>query len=220
MVPGTAGREHGWMTTTQRLVRFSALAAPVLLMSYGLLRLVDGLDGVHGPGLAWNLGHALFLVGFVLLGVLTVGMRRLVPPVAAPTRIVASLATVAGLVGVACFLWVILGDLFARFHDAAPLPAVLEVVGPLSFQLGVLTLLVILATARPRLVPLWGPLLVLLGFGLFAVNLDLIPVGALLVLAGLAPLGARTPTRSRSDHGRRPRRSATRGWRRIGDSNP
>ena len=180
------------------------------------MRLIDGLDGDHGPGLAWNLGHALFLIGFVLLGVLTVGMRQLVPASTMWTRIVASLATVAGLFGVVCFLWVILGDLFADFHDAAPLPDALEMIGPLSFQLGVLTLLIILVTARPRRLPVWSPLLVLIGFVLFAVNLNLIPIGALLILAGLAPLGARTPTRSRSDHGRRPRRSATRGWRRIG----
>ena len=193
MVPGTADCEHPRMTTTRRLVRFSALAAPTLLLVYGLLRLVDGLDGDHGPGLAWNLGHASFLVGFVLLGVLIAGMRRLVPPAATVTRIVASLATVAGLFGVACFLWVILGDLFAGFHDAAPLPDALEAIGPLSFQLGVLTLLVILATARPRRLPFWSPLLVLLGFGMFAVSLDLIPVGALLVLAGLAPLAGDRP---------------------------
>ena len=87
----------------------------------------------------------------------------------------------------------ILGDLFAGFHDAAPLPDALEAIGPLSFQLGVLTLLVILATARPRRLPFWSPLLVLLGFGMFAVSLDLIPIGALLVLAGLAPLAGDRP---------------------------
>jgi len=161
---------------------------------YGLLRLIDGLDGDHGPGLAWNLGHTLFLFGFVLLGVLTVGMRQLVPATTTWTRVVASLATIAGLFGVACFLWVILGDLFGDFHDAAPLPDALEMIGPLSFQLGVLTLLIMLVTARPRRLPIWSPLLVLIGFVLFAVNLDLIPIGALLILAGLAPLaGDRRP---------------------------
>ena len=188
MVSRTADREAAQVTTTTPLVRFSALAAPTLLLLYGVLRWVDGLDGDHGPGLAWNLGHTLFLVSFVLLGVLAVGMRHLVPATAAWTRIIASLATVSALFGVGCFLWVILGDLFPGFSDSAPLPDVLEMLGPLTFQLGVLTLLIILATARPRRLPMWSPPLVLMGFALFAVNLDLIPAGALLILAGLAPL--------------------------------
>ncbi len=182
------------MTTTPPLVRFSALAAPTLLLLYGLLRLIDGLDGDHGPGLAWNLGHTLFFIGFVLFGVLAVGMRHLVPAITVWMRIVASVATVAALFGVGCFLWVILGDLFPDFRYGAPLPDALELLGPLSFQLGVLTLLIIMVAARPRRLPIWSPLLVLIGFVLFAVNLDLIPVGALLILAGLAPLaGDRRP---------------------------
>jgi hypothetical protein len=98
---------------------------------------------------------------------------------------------------VGCFLWVIVGDLYADFREAAPLPDALEITGPLLFQIGALTLLVMLATARPRRLPVWSPPLVLVGFVLFAVNLDLIPVGALLVLAGLAPLaGSSRPGRA------------------------
>ena len=194
MVRRTTDCESADVTTTPPLVRLSALAAPTFLLLYGLLRLIDGLDGDHGPGLAWNVGHTLFFIGFVLLGVLAIGMRHLVPATTVWTRIVASLATVSALFGVGCFLWVILGDLFPDFHDDAPLPDALEKLGPLAFQLGVLTLLIILATARPRRLPLWSPLLVLIGFVLFAVNLDLIPAGALLILAGLAPLaGDRRP---------------------------
>jgi hypothetical protein len=110
------------------------------------------------------------------------------------TRIVASLAMISALFGVGCFLWVILGDLSPDFHDGAPLPDALELLGPLAFQLGFLTLLITLAAVRPRRLPLWSPLLVLIGFVLFAVNLDLIPAGALLILAGLAPVaGDRRP---------------------------
>lgn len=190
MVGRTTYCESAQVTTTTPLVRFSALAAPTFLLLYGLLRLIDGLDGDHGPGLAWNLGHTLFLISFVLLGVLAVGMRHLVPATTVWTPIVASLATVSALFGVGCFLWVILGDLFPDLRDGAPLPDALEMLGPLAFQLGVLTLLIILATARPRRLPIWSPLLVLTGFALFAVNLDLIPAGALLILAGLAPLAS------------------------------
>jgi hypothetical protein len=176
------------MTTTPPFVRFSALAGPILLLLYGLLRLVDGMDGAHGPGLAWSLGHTLFLIAFVLLGVVVAGLRQLVPATTTRLRIVANSATVAGLVGVACFLWVILGDLFPDFDDALPVPDAVQIVGPMLFQLGTLALLVILATVRPRRLPAWSPALVLVGFVVFAVNLDLIPVGALFVLAGLYPL--------------------------------
>ncbi|MDV9190433.1 hypothetical protein R6L23_19810 [Streptomyces sp. SR27] len=176
------------MTSRRLGVKTPALIAPLLVGLYGLLRLVDGLDGEHGPGLAWNLGHALFLVGFVLFGVVTVGLRRLVPVTTGRGRLLANTATAAGLFGAACFLWVILGDLFADLDGAAPLPEPLESVGPLAFQLGLLTLLVMLVAAEPRLLPAWSPLLVLLGFVLFAADLDLLPIGALLLMAGLAPV--------------------------------
>ncbi|MFB8024847.1 MULTISPECIES: hypothetical protein [unclassified Streptomyces] len=165
--------------------RAPVLVAPLLLALYGLLRLVDGLDGDHGPGLAWNLGHTLFFFGFLLFGVVTFRLRELVPGTTPRGRIAANAATAASLSGIACFLWVILGDLFA---DVAPLPEPLEMTGPLAFQLGWLTLLVMLVTATPRLLPVWSPLFVLAGFVLFAADLDLLPVGAVLLMAGLAPV--------------------------------
>lgn len=176
--PGGAGRS----------LRFSAVAAPALLLLYGVLRLLDGLDGTHGPGLAWNLGHAAFLMSFVLFGVLLVEIRRLVPEVPRGQRVAATVATVMGLIGVAAFLWVIVGDLFTWLADAAPLPDPIFVAGPLLFQAGVLVLLVQQVVVPPNRLPLWSPLLVLLGFVPIAVNLDLLPLGALLVLCGLAPL--------------------------------
>ncbi|KQX57782.1 MULTISPECIES: hypothetical protein [unclassified Streptomyces] len=176
------------MTSRRLGVKSPALIAPLLLVLYGLLRLVDGLDGEHGPGLAWNLGHALFFVGFALFGVVTVGLRRLVPATTSRGRLLANAAATAGLFGVACFLWVILGDLFADLDSAAPLPEPLQMIGPLAFQLGWLTLLVMLVAARPRLLPVWSPLLVLVGFVLFAADLDLLPIGGLLLMAGLAPV--------------------------------
>ncbi|MFC0598009.1 hypothetical protein [Streptomyces palmae] len=169
----------------------SAVAAPFLLMLYGLLRLVDGMDGEHGPGLAWNLGHTLFFIGFLLFGVATVRLRQLVPAATMRGRLGANVAAAASLFGVACFLWVILGDLFTGLDTAAPLPEPLEMIGPLAFQLGWLTLLVMPAAATPRRLPAWSPLLVLVGFLLFSVNLDLLPIGALLLMAGLTPV-ART----------------------------
>ncbi|MER5986577.1 hypothetical protein [Streptomyces sp. NPDC001787] len=182
---------------TSRLVgvKSPALIAPLMLLLYGLLRLIDGLDGEHGPGLAWNLGHTLFLIGFALFGAVTVRLRQLVPATAVRRRFLANMAAAVGLFGVACFLWVILGDLFADLDAAAPLPEPLKMIGPLAFQLGWLTLLVMLAYTEPRLLPAWSPLLVLAGFLLFAADLDLLPIGALLLMAGLTPV-ARTRGRS------------------------
>jgi hypothetical protein len=168
-------------------LRTTALAAPILLLSYGILRLVDGLDGDHGPGLAWDLGHTAFLVAFLLFGVLSVQLRRLIPAHGA----VASAACVAALLGVAAFVWVILGDLFPRLDDAVELPDLVFAAGPLLFQLGVMTLLVLLAALPPRRVPAWSPVLVFLGFVPIAINLDLLPLGALLILTGLVPLSRR-----------------------------
>ncbi|MBO0867978.1 MAG: hypothetical protein J2P15_05385 [Micromonosporaceae bacterium] len=184
------------MNTLHGRVRVAAIGAPVLLFLYGVLRLIDGMDGHRGPGFAWNLGHTLFLIAFLLFGSLVVGLRQLVAVPGRPARVVASLATAAGLFGAACFVWGILGDLFARVHDTAPVPGPLAAAGPLVFQVGILGLLVMLVAARPRRLPFWTPLLVLGGFLLFAIDLDLIPVGALIVLCGLSPLARRSPVRS------------------------
>nr|WSW67636.1 hypothetical protein OG461_16250 [Streptomyces sp. NBC_00995] len=176
------------MTATTRTTRLFALLVPLFMFLYGVFRLIDGRDGDHGPGLAWNIGHSFFFAAFLLLGALVVELRRMVPGGTAQRTTAAGAAMVAGVVGAACFLWVILGDLFPRFDDTAPLPEPLELAGPLAFQAGILTLLVMLVTSRPRQLPPWSPVLVLGAFLLIAVNLDLIPVAALALMAGLAPL--------------------------------
>ncbi|MEU8300836.1 hypothetical protein AB0C04_26565 [Micromonospora sp. NPDC048909] len=174
-------------------VRMVAVAAPALLLLYGICRLVDGLDGDHGPGWAWNIGHSLFFVSIALFAALAVQLRRMLLATTPRRRALTDAATAATLIGAAAFLWVILGDLFAGFADAAPLPDPLFLIGPLLFQLGLLALLVRAATVRPRRLPRWSPPLVLLGFVALAVNLDLLPVGGALILAGLLPLRPDTP---------------------------
>jgi hypothetical protein len=173
------------MNTARGRIGVTAIGAPVLLFLYGVLRLIDG-----GRGFNWNLGHTLFLIAFVLLAGLVVGLRQLVRARARPVRLVADLAMAGGLFGAACFIWGIIGDLFVRVHDAAPVPGLLQAVGPLLFQVGVLGLLGLLVAARR--VPIWAPLLVLVGFLMFAINLDLIPVGAVMILVGLSPLVRRS----------------------------
>src|SRR5690349_1403265 len=157
-----------------RLVRFCAFAAPALMLGYGLLRMVDGLNGKRHDGAAWDLGHLAFFVAIVLFAVLAVALRGLDRPAARWGRAALDAATAAALVGAGCFLWVITGDLFAGFRSAAPLPDALEVPGPLLFQVGLLALLVRLVVTR-RL-PAWSPVLVLLGFAGIGASLDLLPL--------------------------------------------
>jgi hypothetical protein len=176
-----------------RLVRFCAFVAPALMLVYGLLRVVDGLDGDRHNGPAWDLGHIAFFVAIVLFAVLALALRALDRP-AGWRRVLVDAATVAVLLGAGCFLWVIAGDLSADFRSAAPLPEALELIGPLLFQVGLLTLLIRLVPGR-RL-PVWSPIVVLLGFASIGLNLDLLPLGAVLVLVALLPLAlaGTTPT--------------------------
>ena len=169
---------------TPPLVR---LGAPVLLFVYGTLRLIDGSDGHHDKdGALWNVGHVCFFVAFTLLAVLTVDVYRALRPVhvTSARRNVALAAMAAGVFGAACFLWVIVGDLFPSFPE---LPAALQIAGPALYQIGMVTLLVLLVIAR--LVPVWSPVLVVAAFAAIGVNLDLIPLAAVLLFAGLMPLG-------------------------------
>jgi hypothetical protein len=155
------------------------------MLVYGLLRVVDGLDGDRHNGPAWDLGHVAFFLAIVLFAVLALALRALDRP-AGRSRWVVDGAAVAVLAGAVCFLWVIAGDLSEGFRSAAPLPDALELPGPLLFQAGLLVLLVRLVLAR-RL-PAWSPVVVLLGFASIGLNLDLLPLGAVLVLVALLPL--------------------------------
>jgi hypothetical protein len=169
-----------------RLVRFCAFAAPALMLVYGLLRVVDGLDGDRHNGPAWDLGHLAFFVAIVLFAVLALALRAVDRPAVAWQRVLVDAATAAVLFGAGCFLWVITGDLSEGFQTAAPLPDALQPVGPALFQAGLLILLVRLVLAR-RL-PVWSPVAVLVGFAAIAVDLDLLPLGSALVLVALVPL--------------------------------
>src|SRR5688500_5436126 len=113
MVPGRGAGQAAGMTTSP-LVRRSALAAPALMLLYGFFRWIDGMDGDRGPGLAWNIGRALFLVALVGFGIVAVGLYRIVPPAAPGRRAVAAVGLGAGLVGAVGFAGVFVLDLFPR----------------------------------------------------------------------------------------------------------
>ncbi len=181
-------------------MKFCAVAAPAFLLGYGILRWVDGLDGHRKGGPAWDVGHVAFLIAIVLFAVLAVCLHRNVRNHAPGRRWMADVALVATLFGAACFLWVIFGDLFPGFQRAAPLPALLDPAGPALFQLGLLALLILLVIAR--LLPVWSPGPVLLGFATMAVVLDLLPIGSILIGVGLLSLALGPARRRPSERGR------------------
>jgi hypothetical protein len=96
-------------------------------------------------------------------------------------RPLATGAAVAAILGIGGFLWSILGDLFAGFPSLA---GPLQTVTPAFFQIGALVLLIQLAVARR--VPFWTPVLMLVGFSVIGIDLDLLPVGAVIVFIGVA----------------------------------
>src|SRR5215211_4207989 len=178
------------------MARFSFHAAPAFLLGYGLIRLVDGLDGSYGPGAAWTVGHVLFLVSLVLFGVMLVGLRQLVPTTGKGHRFIATLATVAGIAGLLVFIRVAILDIIvglraadhaamselSRRYDNVPsvLPAAFGELGPVLFQVGLITLVTQLVLVRPRQLPGWSPVLILLGFASIMVNLNLLCLAATL----------------------------------------
>ncbi|BEL08045.1 hypothetical protein Q0Z83_062360 [Actinoplanes sichuanensis] len=161
-------------------VRHAAVDAPVLLLVYGLLRLVDGLDGATGRGLAADFAHLALFASMVLFGVLAAAVRPLVPVGARPVAAFAAAATVAGT---ACFLWTLVSTAIA---GVTPLPDLLRLAGPLLFSLGMLTLLGLLVASRHA--PAWSPLLFGAGIVAVLIDADSLPPAALILLAALAPL--------------------------------
>ncbi|MFI5694800.1 hypothetical protein ACIA58_23295 [Kribbella sp. NPDC051586] len=176
------------------------VAAPLLFIAYGIVRWMDGTDGEYGPGLAWTIGHLLFLAGFLLFALVLVALRRMVTR----SRAIATIAMVVGLIGVLAFVRVIVIDLLVGFDssDHASMSRVgdrydrwpgnlgiydaVYSVGPMLFLIGFLTLTILLV--RLHRLPIWAPAALVLGFAAIIVNLTLMPLGGALLLAALLPL--------------------------------
>jgi hypothetical protein len=171
------------MSSKDVIVRRTAVAGPVLMFIYGVLRFIDGLDGDRHNGLAWDAGHVAFFVAMVLFGVLAVAVRPLAPTWARRTGLAGVAAT---LFGVGCFLWVIAGDLSEPFQQAAPLPDALAIGGSALYPLGTLVLLGLLVAARK--LPVWSPLLFGAGIAAVTIDLDTLPIASLVILVALWPL--------------------------------
>jgi hypothetical protein len=188
------------------MTRLSYIAAPALLIAYGVARLIDGLDGSYGPGSAWTIGHVFFGISLTLFGVVLFGLRREAPSY----RAIATTAVAAALVGLLVFIRSVVVDLVVGFqgidradmdriyprYDGFPvgLPAaftrVLDNVGPALFIVGLLTLVIQLAAISPRRLPWRSPVLIAIGFACITANLDLLPVAGAGMALGLLPMRA------------------------------
>ncbi|ADJ43221.1 hypothetical protein AMES_1398 [Amycolatopsis mediterranei S699] len=186
---------------------FAFLAAPLCLGLYGVIRILDGLDGSRGPGLAWTAGHLVFLVG---LGFFAHAFRTMWT-IAGRGRLATAgfLAGLAGelAVGVQFGIDLVVGfgsadragmdASFARIQDVPGVDAAFYSYGPLLFFAGQLVLVTLLALRR-RVKP-WAPVLVLAEIVLPLLDKDFIPLGAALLLVAFAPLLRGAVPQSTSD---------------------
>ncbi|WP_461037061.1 hypothetical protein [Streptomyces mayteni] len=178
---------------------FVFVTAPLLVVAYGLIRLLDGLDGERGPGLAWTTGHLAFLAALLLFVPLLWELRR-----RAGDGRFATVTAVVAWVGIGCSLAQISVDLvvgalaadhddmrarFTDFHNRPGVDLVVYEAGPVLFYLGLVVLMWRLVAARA--VPAWRAAAVTLAVCVAPTNLDLLPVVGLLLLLGLAPLPRR-----------------------------
>ncbi|MHA7986047.1 hypothetical protein ACX9R5_09585 [Rathayibacter sp. CAU 1779] len=174
------------------------MAAPLLLVGYGLLRIVDGLADGHGPGVWWTASHALFLASLLLFCVVLVGLGRrvrgrwvrwlaLIVTLVAGAGLVVVVRTVVIdlIVGLVATSRTDMERLFDAFGSApVPLPEIVSDAAPAVFFAGVTTLLLLLVLQRPALAPWWAPVLSL-GTAFGQISPGLAPIGAAMLLVAL-----------------------------------
>lgn len=180
--------------------KMAFLAAPGFLFAYGVCYLLDGLQGFHGPGLYWTVGHVFFVLAFIafIIAAWELGGRA---GDGAMGRFAAGAAFLT-ITGAAVFVRVggidLVTGILAPNHGAmAPISAQLNEwpdaallywwrLGPLVFQAGLMSLLVIMVFVG-RL-PWWSPIAVLLGFLAIAYSLNLLVIGAASIGIGFFPI--------------------------------
>ena len=191
---------------TTGLIRISFIAAPVFLFFYGIAYLFDGLDGSYGPGIAWTVGHIMFLFGLVMFGFVIIGLYLWIERKTMWRKVLARCAMIIGLVGLITFIRSPIIDIVAglRAPDQAAMSALQSKLnsypntplslyynfGPLFFQLGLLVLMVQLAAQKPRQLPWWSPVVLLFGFLVLGFDLNLLLLGAILIGIALMPLNS------------------------------
>ncbi|MEW2416579.1 hypothetical protein AB0953_23035 [Streptomyces sp. NPDC046866] len=177
---------------------------PLCLTAYGVIRLTDP---AHGPGFAWSLGHLALLAAVVAFVPALWRLRRWAAADRGPAaRVFAGAAAAAGLLGAAAVTAQAVIDLVVGFlcADRAAMDVMFDgvrshpgvtpavyTVGPLLFHVGIVLLTSQLAAQRR--IAARRPLLVVAGIAVTAADLDLMPLGGLLLLLALAPLDRQRP---------------------------
>jgi hypothetical protein len=187
----------------RRLVNQTSVLAPTCLLAYGQLRALNGLNGKRGHGLLWDLGHLSLLAAILLLVALSEGLRRLLHEADPPRGRLADLAAGTAALGAVYFVVMTLIDLAPGIGRRVHVPAPVRILGPLPLELGLLTLLTLTvlahrrsarrpAPAVPRLldrgIMLASPVLTLTALTMIGVDLDLLSLGAVVLLLALLPI--------------------------------
>lgn len=175
------------------------VAAPLLSLAYGALRIVDGFDGSRGPGFAWTVGHLAFMAALLLFVVVFRDMWALLGRSRGAT-----VTLVIGVAGIGCLfsqfaIDVVVGFLAADHDAMGPMfdavravpgvsPLVYEA-GPALFYLAQIVFTAHLAARRQ--VAAWVPALVIAQVALPFASKDLLPVSAALALVAFLPLALR-----------------------------
>lgn len=171
-------------------VRLAFIGAPLLTLAYGVIRIVDGLDGERGPGPAWTIGHLCFIAAMGLFVAVFARMRRMAGRNVLST-VLAVLATVGALALTAQFAIDVIAGIGAADNYAMSMRGaemrqnpLLQLfaydLGPYLFYLGQLGLVVLLAAMRR--IKAWTPVLVLFDLMMPFIDKDLIPLGAIVLL--------------------------------------
>jgi hypothetical protein len=181
------------------IARLAVVAAPLCMLTYGVVRLVGRMDGTYGPGVDWQIAHLANLAGLVLLVFLVFGIRRLLAPGAG--RAVLTIVTLVGAAtSIVQFVADIVEGLLAadkagmrelnrQFHALPGVDLAFYQVGPQLLYVGMIALTALLA--RERTLPRWSVAVVLVSSLLPLVTLDLLPLGAIGYLVALVPLWRR-----------------------------
>lgn len=190
-------------------MRHAYIGGPLLVVAYGITRLIDGLDGSKGPGPAWTIGHLFFLAGLAVFAVLMVGLRGMRPTWATTAAMVAGVAGAIGMSRVVVVDIIVAQGAadragmqreYPKYDDFPGLPDglgdVIDLAGSVLFPLGFVVLLALLVAARRM--PWWSPVAGLAGFMSILVTLDLLPLAGVLLLVALAPAHRRHVSSSAS----------------------